>query len=38
ETLCIWCHRKQTAQQRGDKAKARREERQAQLPLLKEKK
>ena len=38
ETLCIWCHRSETAQQRGDKAKARREERQAQLPLLKEKK
>lgn len=35
ETICIWCHKKETATQAADAAHVRRVERQDQLPLLK---
>ncbi len=34
ETVCIWCHKKETANQAADAAHVRRVERQDQLPLL----
>ncbi len=34
ETVCIWCHKKETATQAADAAHVRRVERQDQLPLL----
>ena len=37
ETVCIWCHKKESANQKANAAQARRVARQGQLPLLKTK-